>query len=92
MNESVNIKMLIKTLKFTDKCPIPLKAKGSQALRNRSSPISVINYIIVVSFASIARSRRIKLFVKKKGKEVKKKEQKIIALCPSRRKTFIFIA
>lgn len=85
--------MPIKTSKFTDKCPIPAKAKGSQALRNRSSPISVTNYIIVVSFASIARSRRINLFVKKKKKkEVKKREQKIIALCPSRRKTFIFIA
>lgn len=75
MNESVNIKMLIKTLKFTDKCPIPLKAKGSQALRNRSSPISVTNYIIVVSFASIARSRRIKLFVKKKKRKRSKKKR-----------------
>lgn len=66
--------MPIKTSKFTDKCPIPAKAKGSQALRNRSSPISVTNYIIVVSFASIARSRRINLFVKKK--EEKRSEKK----------------
>lgn len=69
-NERADIRIpLVKTLKFTD-----VRAKGSLTPRNRNSPISVTNYIIVVSFVSITRSRRINLFTETEKKDRKKRK------------------